>query len=880
MSGMTCLVAIACLFGCVALAHGLEARVQSLDGVPTLLVDGKPMAPFILFHTAGGVGQAMRCAVTPEWREFGFTFRAPQDDDRVAVQVRNVSPVGSWYVDDAVLVEGTLEEPLSGNLLAGGDFEGDELPASWTYFLNSSAGADAAFALETTAPRSGKSCLRVDVKSPGQAIYEIHIYSAPLGIETGKQYSFSVWLRASDERVVEIQAIHQAPPWTVYGGETEASDRILRLGAEQGLHIGTVPTPLPWPRDGEPPDYSVLDAQIEHILSVDPEALIIPRLHDDAPQWWKDEHADQMMVYNDGPHRMVSPASRQWRRDALEAVRLYVRYCEEKYGDHMLGYHVGCQSAGEWFYDWTWAPPMPCFEEPFREGFAEWARGKYRTVEVLREAWRQPEVTFETLRLPSLEERLDGKLGAFRDPAAQRFLIDFAEYAQVCLCEYLEETARAIKEETEGRKLTVFFYGYLYDVAGFHYGGQVSGHLRLRRALDCPDVDILCSPISYFDRQSGGVGPFMSPADSVQLHGKLWLNEDDARTHLAPPDAGFGRTDSMFQTLGVYQRNLGHILERRSATWWMDFGTGWMADPEIFATFGKLRDIYRDHPTRAPYRPQVAIVTDEDSFFYLRHSSEITRESVTYMRRLFNTCGCPVGLYLMSDLCEGRVPDSVRLLVFLNCYRVTGEQRERLRRGIGRDGRTALWLYAPGFIREDASAENVSDLIGFGVEEVEGDVTAQVQMVGDLPGFLSGLPADQVFGPAAKPRPLFAVQGGQPGVVVLGRYAGTEHVALAMKQLDGWSSAFCGGLQVSAEVLRELARAAGAHVYCNTNDVISASPGFLSIHATAEGDKELVLPGPGRLRDLVSGESLGPAATSHRFPMRAGETRLFAVEGR
>jgi hypothetical protein len=714
----------------------------------------------------------------------------------------------------------------------------------------------------------------VHIAKPGTVIYEIHIYQG-FAIKRDRQYTFTVWLRASDNRTIEIQAVHQAPPWTIYGGDAAASDRILALGAERGLHIGTPPVDLPWPQGDKGPDYAGPDSQIDHILAIDPKALIIPRIHLDAPDWWKKAHPGQTMVYADKAHPATSAASKLWRRDAADALRLFLRHLESKYGDHMLGYHVTGQSAGEWFYYNTWEPIMPCFEEPFRQGFAEWARGKYQTAEALRRAWGQPQVTFETVRVPTLEERTRGRLGAFRDPTTQRFEVDFAEYMQGCLCECVEEFARIVKEETGGRKLSVFFYGYLYDVAGFPYGGAVSGHLRLRRVLSSPHVDVVCSPISYNDRQSGGVGPFMAPVDSIQAHGKLWFNEDDTRTHLAPADAGFGRTDDLLQTLGVYRRNFGHQFERRCGTWWMDFGTGWMADRAIFDCFAQARDIWRAAPKPGPFQPQVAIVTDEDSFLYLRHSNEISGPSVSAMRRMFNTIGCPVGLYLMADVCEGKVPEAVRLYVFLNAYRVTGEQRQQLRARVARDRKTALWLYAPGFISEDASAANVADLIGFQVAALAEPTSARIRLPASPPAPLDRL-ANHTFGVESRPTPLFAVAPGQADVIPLGTYAGTPHLALAMKRTPAWASVFCGGLQVSAEVLRELARDAGAHVYCETNDVINGCPGFLSIHATTAGEKTLLFPSPVRLRDLVSGETLHVPTRNHRITLRAGETRLFA----
>jgi len=70
-----------------------------------------------------------------------------------------------------------------------------------------------------------------------------------------------------------------------------------------------------------------------------------------------------------------------------------------------------------------------------------------------------------------------------------------------------------------------------------------------------------------------------------------------------------------------------------------------------FDNFAQTRDLWQNAPRAVPFQLQVATITDEDSFFYLPNSNEITRPSVTLMRRMFNTMGCPVGLYLMEDLC-------------------------------------------------------------------------------------------------------------------------------------------------------------------------------------------------------------------------------------
>ncbi|NUQ00359.1 MAG: hypothetical protein HUU35_10960, partial [Armatimonadetes bacterium] len=702
---LLCLLAVVLL---PALAAGLEARVATRDGVPTLLVNGQPTPPLFLFHTAGSA-TAQACAVGPEWRRFGFSFRAPADDQQAALHIRGIAPAGDWYLDEVEIVaEG------EGNLAQDGGFEGEQPPQSWTCFVNSSTGAAARFTTDSTQPQAGRRCLRVEVERPGTANYHIHLFQK-FPIRRGREYRVALWLRSPQARTVEIQALHHGPPWTSYGGDSTPSDRIVSLGAERGLHLSTLPLTVPWPRPDQPADYAAAEAVVEHVLGVDPKALLVPRLHLDPPSWWKEAHPREQQIYDDGPHPMTSPASEVWRRDAEAALRGLLQHLEARYGEHMLGYHITAQSAGEWFYDHAWEKPLPCFEEPFRTWFAGWAERRYGDLAALRTAWQQPEVTFQSIRLPTAEERRSGGLGLFFDPRRQRFEIDFAEALQDCLADGVLHFARVVREVTGGRKLVVFFYGYLFEMAGFTNGPAATGHLKLQRLLDSPDIDLIAAPISYFDRQAGGSGPFMAAVDSIQAHGKLWINEDDTRTHLAPADAGFGRTNSEAESLGVYARNFGHQLERRCGTWWMDFGTGWMAHPAFFKQFGQALATWQS-TAPAPFQPEVAVVVDEDSLRYLRVGNELTAPAINRLRRTFNQIGCPIGLYLLTDWCAGRLPDSVRCVYALNAWRLTTAQRAALRRE--RRGRTICWLYAPGYLDEaGGSAANVSDILGFEVVE-------------------------------------------------------------------------------------------------------------------------------------------------------------------
>ena len=220
-------------------------------------------------------------------------------------------------------------------------------------------------------------------------------------------------------------------------------------------------------------------------------------------------------------------------------LRALVRHCEKEFGDHILGYHPCGQHTGEWFYERSWEERLSDFSPAMNMGFRKWLQMRYGTVAALREAWNNPEVTFDTASVPSAEQQRHATLGFFRDPVAERFVSDYFLYKQIAMEEPLEMMARVIKEETKRTKLTCFFYGYIFDMHGIPMGPQTSGHLAMSRMLQCPDVDILCSPISYLDRELGGAGCFMSAVDSVRPWETL-LTKTIRGTH-RPRKIGLGR---------------------------------------------------------------------------------------------------------------------------------------------------------------------------------------------------------------------------------------------------------------------------------------------------------------------------------------------------
>lgn len=658
------------------------------------------------------------------------------------------------------------------------------------------------------------------------------------------------------------------PPLMVFvnlvGEKREAGLSIIRRAAQAGVHIVSFVVHLfPWTPPGETPNYRPFEEQIEAILKENPRALLLPRFGlTYVPDWWAKANPDEMMLYNNGERGYVSMASKKWRAEADDILRQLVNHLESRYAEHILGYHPCGQNSGEWFYDRVWEGLLPGFEKPMEDAFRRYLRNR-------------------NAALPTAEERKAKGKGVFLHPITQKRLIQFWRFQQEAMVEPLEEFARIIKEETNGRKLVVLFYGYTFELSALPGGPAVSGHLALERLLKCPHVDVLCSPISYFDRQAGGAGGFMAPVDSVPLHGKLWLNEDDTRTYLSKPEDNYGRAETLKDTLAVHQRNFAHIATRGAACWWMDLmGAGWLDGAQIWNNLAKLVKIYEDIlPDLKPYQPEIAVVVDEASLCHLSYGNVVTLPLLSQMRFELYRIGAPLGFYLLSDVCSGRVGHA-RMYLVLNAFAPSEAQRRALKELI-RKGKMVVWFYAPGYIRNNsASAEHITDLTGIRVVEKEQIPSGIAYTGAAIMASRAGvsLHRREEFGVTEPYSPGFVVQ--DASAHTLATFLATGEVAVAIKRVGrGWSVYF-GTLRAGVYLLRALAKKAGVHLYQSDREpVVSMGNGLLALHGTQQSTWEqfISLPELATVHDPLRGETLGQHTCSLSLRIEKGETRLFQL---
>jgi hypothetical protein len=577
---------------------------------------------------------------------------------------------------------------------------------------------------------------------------------------------------------------------------------------------------------------------------------------------WLNEHPDARIALASGQTiHMASPSSTAWREEARRQLMERVReIVEGPHGDRFIGVLPTYLNTGEWFYPET--NDLADYSPANTEAFRDWLRQTYRNDSALQRAWGQEDVTFDTAESPAEAMREASAWGPFRDPVRHRPAIDFARFQHELMADTIAYFARAVKEVTKGRALVGAFYGYTMELN--HNGPRAlanSGHLALGRLLACADLDMIHAPYSYFERNLGEPGHFHLPLDSVALHGKLVVMEDDSFTHLAmqPEDPLIApgwqhRTATPEETFDITLRNFGNSLGHRAGIWFFDLlSDGRWNDAAFWQQAALFRRMAAELRGEPPFQPEVAFITDER---VVAHMAENTHpwllESLAHWRHELARIGAPVGYYLQSDL--PRLPGSVKLVVLANAYQVAKEEQAALDRITARGG-TVVYTYAAHLLDAEGHIDlgRASRALGFPLEARWDE--APLILVFD-----KELKQTQTTTKGWMPRLIISESSGSD--LVIGRYAATEEGAVAVRTQGMGRVVYTALPRLSAEVLREFAREANVHLYRDPPGMVAVVGNYLLTHtADTDGGVDLHFRWPAPMNGLTR---LAPPV---RFPL-------------
>lgn len=638
-------------------------------------------------------------------------------------------------------------------------------------------------------------------------------------------------------------------------------------------------------------DYTQFDQLMDSILRVKPDAMVMPRVNMGTPRWWLDAHPEELERFEDGgamydPARIgvtlpkdrpfPSIASEVWREDMSEALRRLLKHVEEKgYLDHIFGYMIVGMHTEEW-YHWS-AGSQEClgYSAPTVSAFRQWLQNKYGSDDALRQAWHAPAATIATAQPPSCAARKDEGSGTFRDPTTAMPVIDFLCFWNELIPDTISYFAAEVKGQQPG-KAVGGFYGYMYEFDG----NPEFGHSALGEYLRSPHLDFMLVTASYFNRQlpTGADYP-RSAFSSVALHGKVWYHDNDTISYLGPKMHGLdqpgrendpwwgqlrllGLTNTPEETISIYRRGMGFVFSHGFYGSFFDLHGGYFDSPPLMEEVGRLNRLAQQSATsNRSSAAEILAVSDEDSCAYVTHRNPLLTHALRSPQVALCQIGAPVDHVLLEDLREMDLR-RYKLVVFLNCFNVSSEERRVITRKLKRDGKWLVWCHAAGLFNGNKRSE----------AEMQELTSLPVALEDGTSGLRSTLPSGEVIGPET-PSVQGTVLKGE-GFETLGVLASNGSSAIGKRHHDGWTAVSMPTPDVPASLYRKLAREAGVHIYNGHDDTLYANQDFICVSALDDGPRTIRLPESGTWQDAITRETICEEASEFTFEMKAGETRL------
>ena len=606
-------------------------------------------------------------------------------------------------------------------------------------------------------------------------------------------------------------------------GRDEVLFEQVKLAGDAGIDLISFNVSLDW--DG--PSTEPLDT-IDAFCKANPDAYFYIRTWvGGSPAWFK-EHPEARIVLGTGEAvKWASPASRVWLEAAAGLLRARIEeILRGPHADRFIGVCLANMHTCEWFY--AHANDSLDYSEANQAAFRAWLARTYKTDKRLQKAWGNSAASLKTATLPTPEMLEASVLGPFRDPVLQRPAMDAQLFQSELVADAIGHLAGVVKEASGGRALAGAFYGYTLELN--HNGPRVlarSGHLALGRLFECPDLDMIHAPYSYFERGLGQPGNFHLPVDSVALHGKLAVLEEDTFTHLATetiegiaPGGGPDSAKTLEETLALNRRNYAQFFTHKSGFWYFDLlSDGRWRDEEFWKTAPLLRRMGATMRDKPVLQPEVAFVVSEDSVHVLKTDTHpYLLESLAKWRHEVSRMGTTVGYYLQSDL--PRIPDSVKLVILANPYRVTEAEERAVERIYARGG-TVLWTFAPGILGDSGlDVARLSALTGMTVIPLtqEGPFTLKSRVTEESVYFEGDW------------QPRFAVTASEGQV--LATYDDSENAAAAARPAGRGVSVYTAVPRLPLGLLKWIGKNTGVHFYREAPGMVGVVGPYLIVHTS------------------------------------------------
>ena len=641
-----------------------------------------------------------------------------------------------------------------------------------------------------------------------------------------------------------------------------------------------------------------VDAQAAFILDGDPGAYLIVRNGPSVTPTWQRMHPDQLCVTEDGETLPVpSMASALYWETFAQAITAVVTWCEARPWAHrIIGYWFGLEAEGTWFPllgGWLF-DHGPAMTSRWRA----YLTAKYVTDTALQAAYGDPSLSLATISVP--QDKLRGRVPevsallywqAGRDNAPLRdYLLLQRELFHAGVRRLFQAQAAATP-----RKRIFLSDGFKQPMMGWQNFGFFdpnfswplaypetlagSGSMGVAELFAEPGSAGIVTPVDYQVRGVGGITEPEGAADSLTLRGKYFMAELDLRTYQDDVErTAYGTARDAREFAAISWRSTATALTRGFNGYWMDIAGRWFENADVQATIGRSVEVLKqsvawEHATV----PGIAMVLDDAAALDTNGAGNYFNEAVMWeLKYGLARCGVPYRIYLLEDLALANFPDH-RVFYFPTLFRLTEDKLALLREKVFRDNHAVLW--GPGSGISDGTTidpAHAARLTGFQFAMLNINHPRRVHIQHFAHPITAGLAADVIYGSPLPYGPVLHPLDGQSLGLAWAKQ-GKNYSGLSVKAMEGWTSVFTTAVPIPANLWRNLARFAGAHVYCESNDILLADGTVVALHSIQSGEKAICLPETCAVEDVISGQRLDERTNAIRFTLEAPETRVFRL---
>lgn len=654
-------------------------------------------------------------------------------------------------------------------------------------------------------------------------------------------------------------------------------------------------------------NFQVLEDQLAHALGLAPDAKIIIDLSIYPYHGWGDARREECWTnaegqigygqwgnvtgFTDDLAKVDTAATRHWyypsyqsqawRQESQQAIRDIVAhlrttpYWNSVVGVMLMGGHDGTFQIGFQFD----------YSKATLEGFIDWTRRQYTTVDAVNAAWGSSHASFDEITIP-LQGSRDSDVEATAPLIQTDAISDYRQYLAESAWSLRDVYARAFKEAAQKPVFTIAYAG--------------GGGLRTAApSLHTQYLDAI-GTMSYYPWRTPGIAPAFDVPGSLLRHGKFYFQELDMRSWVGSLYLGVyndfisaGMTPETWDA--IHRKLVGVSLANDTGWWYYDMGR-YFNDPAIHQQLAPVQALAERlaKEDRSSHLPrEVAVVYPNTGMQHVGAYYSSLTFGGDYQQMQLESSGVAFDQLFLDDLLNDmESARQYRLIIFIACGNISQANRQKIRQ-LQSDHRWLLWMHESGYLGgQGERSKAMSDLIGIQIQTRERYARMTTLIAPDAPEKLvHGV--EPLQGMSEAMLTIMALQGRSSFVAryqpfwvedaqatALMRYQPSNQVAAAKRDYDHWTAVYLGAPNsLSNTLLHNLAQAAGAFVMGQPGQSLDTNGRFASIHGLSNKQYTLQLPhGKSRVLEALTGKVLSEHASQYTFDVQAGQTYWMLFE--